>query len=667
MNIQNKIDALREDLNQHNYRYYVLDDPLISDRQYDQMLRELQELEAAHPELITPGSPTQRVGAAPLAAFQTVTHRIPMLSLANAMDTTEMIAFHKQLLRRLNRDLTIAYVAEPKLDGIAVELVYEDGQFTSGSTRGNGITGEDITQNLKTVRGIPLALRTVDRPAVALLEVRGEVFICKDDFDRLNHQRESAGEPLFANPRNAAAGSLRQLDPMVTATRSLSIFCYQVGSLRYIEFNSHMELLTAFREWGLPVNPEIKTVDGIEQALVYHETLERKRNMLPYEIDGSVIKVNDYALRTELGVRSRSPRWAIAGKFKAQQETTVIEDIVLSVGRTGAVTPVAKLKPVRIGGVVVSNVSLHNQDEIDRKNIRIGDTVLIQRAGDVIPQVVKVITARRPKSSVPFTLSNKCPICGHEVHRPEDEVVARCQNMSCPAQVRRRIEHFVSKNAMDIDGLGERLVEQLVTTGLVKSVDDLYRLHKDQLAGLERMADKSTENVIHAIQHSKQTTFQRFVHALGIRNVGEHVAKVLAKAFNGDIGSFQSAAAADLEGIDQVGPIVAQTVVQFWADEQNQRIVNNCLELGVELQYENTAIEQIFAGKTFVFTGTLAQMNRQQARQMVEMRGGRAGGSVSAKTDFVVAGAGVGVKLKHAQDLGLTTLSETEFLDLMKT
>jgi len=666
MNTSNKINDLRSELNDHNYRYYVLDDPVISDAEYDRLLRELQSLEDSHPDLIADDSPTQRVGALPLDGFGNIRHRIPMQSLANAMDTEEILAFHDRLIRRLGKEQAIEYIAEPKLDGLAVELVYEKGKFVNGSTRGDGTTGEDITQNLKTIRAIPLALRVEAQAVPALLEVRGEVFIRKDDFLKLNIQQEANDKPVFANPRNAAAGSLRQLDSGITATRPLSIFCYQAGMVEGMTFETHSEFLTALQNWGFPVNPEIKILNGIEEAVAFHSDLESRRNTLPYEIDGSVFKVNNYDLQEKLGSRSRSPRWAIAGKFKAQQETTVIENIILSVGRTGAVTPVAKLVPVKVGGVVVSNVTLHNQDEIDRKDIRVGDTVLIQRAGDVIPQVVKIILEKRPANSSPFKMINTCPECDHDIYRPEGEVVARCQNLSCPAQVKRRIEHFVSKNAMDIDGVGEKLIDQLVEKNLVKSVDDLFRLSVDQLSDLERMAEKSADNTISALNNSKSTTFHRFVHALGIRNVGEHVAKVLGKAFGGNIEDFMKTNVEDLEAIVEVGPIVAETIVKFWADENNVNIVNNCFDLGIVLEPVNNETEQIFAGKTFVFTGSLESITRKEGKEIIESRGGRAAGSVSAKTDYVVAGKNAGSKLMKAEELGISVLIESEFLDLVK-
>ena len=666
MNIKDKIQQLRRKLDEHNYRYYVLDDPLISDAEYDRLLRELQTFEEENPDLITPDSPTQRVGARPLDAFGSIRHRIPMLSLANAMDTDGLLAFHDRLIRRLGEEQVIEYIAEPKLDGLAVELVYENGHFVNGSTRGNGTIGENITQNLKTIRAIPLALRSAEQAEPTLLEVRGEVFIRKDDFEALNRQRKAANESVFANPRNAAAGSLRQLDSNITATRSLSIFCYQAGTIEGLSFDTHSTFLAALKDWGFPVNPEIKVLDGIEETVTFHTDLEARRNTLPYEIDGSVIKVNNYSLREELGVRSRSPRWAIAGKFKAQQETTVIEDIILSVGRTGAVTPVAKLQPVKVGGVMVSNVTLHNQDEIERKDIRVGDTVLIQRAGDVIPQVVKVIIEKRSAGTESFKMTNVCPECGHEVHRPEGEAVARCQNLSCPAQVKRSIEHFVSKNAMDIDGMGEKLIDQLVEEKLVNSVDDLYRLTADQLASLERMAEKSADNILSALNDSKSTNFHRFVHALGIRNVGEHVAKVLEKSCAGNMDSFMAANVEQLEAIDEVGPIVAETIVKFWADDNNVQIVNNCFELGIVLKETSNESEQIFAEEIFVFTGSLETFTRQEAKNIVISRGGKATGSVSAKTDFVVAGPGAGSKLKKAEELGVTILTEEDFQNMIE-
>lgn len=667
MTVQEKIQNLRNQLNEHNYKYYILDNPVISDAEYDTLLRQLQALEEKHPELITPDSPTQRVGSKPSAAFATVKHRLAMQSLANAMNTEEIYAFHEQILRLIGANQKFEYMGEPKLDGLAVELVYEKGRFVSGSTRGDGENGEDITPNLKTIRSIPLAIRTDKMKIIPeILEVRGEVFIKKNDFKNLNKERAQTDEPLFANPRNAAAGSLRQLDPAITALRPLSIFCYQPGVIQGISFNSHAAFLNALKDWGFPVNPEIRRLTSIEEAVQFHHELESKRNDLPYEIDGSVIKVNDYAMREQLGARSRTPRWAIAGKFKAQQETTVVENIILSVGRTGAVTPVAQVTPVAVGGVTVSNVTLHNQDEIGRKDIRIGDTVLIQRAGDVIPQIVKVIIEKRPKNTEQFKMADLCPVCGHTVYRPADEAVARCQNLSCPAQVKRRIQHFVSKNAMDIEGMGEKLIHQLVEKNLVKSFDDLYRLTQEQLSALERMAEKSAENIITALEKSKQTSFPKFVYGLGIRNVGEHASKILEKAFSGNMNTLMKATHEDLETIQEIGPVVAEAIVRFRADENNVRIVNNCFALGVTLASQTKIKDQIFSGKTFVFTGALEKFTRKEAQEMVEVRGGRAAGSVSAKTDYVVAGPGAGSKLKQATELNIPVLNEDEFLEMIR-
>lgn len=662
----NQIQALRDQLNDHNYRYYVLDDPLISDSEYDQLFRELQKLEADNPNLITEDSPTHRVGAEPLSSFGSWTHRMPMLSLANAMNEDELAAFDTRVKKGLDTEKDLEYMAEPKLDGLAVELVYENGFFVNGSTRGDGITGEDITQNLKTILAIPLSLRKNGQKTPPLLEVRGEVFITKDGFKKLNRNQEKEELPPFANPRNAAAGSLRQLDSKITATRPLSIYCYEAGRIDGISFDTHEDFLSTLKEWGFPVNPEIQKVNNAETMVAFHRNLEAKRDSLPYEIDGTVFKVNAINQRNALGIRSRSPRWAIAGKFKAQQATTLVQDIIPSVGRTGAVTPVARLEPVNVGGVVVTNATLHNQDEIDRKDVRVGDTVLIQRAGDVIPEVVKVILAKRPPETKTYQLPTACPSCGQEVFRPEGEVVARCQNLSCPAQVKGRIEHFVSKGALDIDGFGEKLVDQLVDKKLILTVDDIFKLNFDDLVNLDRMAEKSALNILTAIQDSKQTTFARFVYALGIRNVGAHLSKVLEKAFVGDIEKFMNAAAEDLEAIDEVGPIVAETITTFLSNCTNTDVIESCLSLGIRLKKVEEPKSQALQGKTFVFTGALTQFSRNEAKEMTEAHGGKVSGSVSKNTDFIVAGSGAGSKLKKATELDIPVLSEAEFLDMLK-
>ncbi len=662
----NQIQALRDQLNDHNYRYYVLDDPLISDSEYDQLFRELQKLETDNPNLITEDSPTRRVGAEPLSSFGSWTHRMPMLSLANAMNEDELAAFDTRVKKGLDTEKDLEYMAEPKLDGLAVELVYENGFFVNGSTRGDGITGEDITQNLKTILAIPLSLRKNGQKTPPLLEVRGEVFITKDGFKKLNRNQEKEELPPFANPRNAAAGSLRQLDSKITATRHLSIYCYEAGRIDGISFDTHEDFLSTLKEWGFPVNPEIQKVNNAETMVAFHRNLEAKRDSLPYEIDGTVFKVNAINQRNALGIRSRSPRWAIAGKFKAQQATTLVQNIIPSVGRTGAVTPVARLEPVNVGGVVVTNATLHNQDEINRKDVRVGDTVLIQRAGDVIPEVVKVILAKRPPKTKTYQLPTACPSCGQEVFRPEGEVVARCQNLSCPAQVKGRIEHFVSKGALDIDGFGEKLVDQLVDKKLILTVDDIFKLNFDDLVNLDRMAEKSALNILSAIQNSKQTTFARFVYALGIRNVGAHLSKVLEKAFVGDIEKFMNGTVEELEAIDEVGPIVAETITKFLSNCTNTDVIESCLSLGVRLKIIEGPKSQVLQGKTFVFTGALTQFSRNEAKEMTEAHGGKASGSVSKNTDFVVAGPGAGSKLKKATELDIPVLSEAEFLDMLK-
>ena len=666
MNVNKHILSLRNQLEDHNYRYYVLDNPVISDHEYDRILRELEQLEKLRPNLITPDSPTQRVGVPPLSKFETLPHRLPMLSLANAMNEDEMAAFDIRIKKIVGDDEVIEYVAEPKLDGIGVELIYEKGIFINGSTRGDGFTGENITENLKTIRSIPLRLRNKHKSAPILLEVRGEIFISKDGFDDLNKNREKNGEALFANPRNAASGSLRQLDSSITASRPLSIFCYHSGTIEGKIFDTHWEFLQSLKEWGFPVNPMIRKVNGADEAIEYHRDMENKRNTIPYDIDGTVIKINSLSLQKKLGIRSRSPRWAIANKFKAQQVTTVILDITSQVGRTGAITPVAHLEPVFVSGVTVTNATLHNQDEIDRKDIRIGDTVIIERAGDVIPKVVKVIPDKRLKNSKSYCLPDLCPSCGHEVYRPEGEAVVRCQNLSCPAQIKGRIEHFVSKNALDIDGIGNKLVDRLVETKLVQTVDDLFKLTLEDLTPLERMAEKSAQNTINAIEGSKQTRFARFLYALGIRNVGEHLSKVLEKYYKGDFPRFISSEKEELESIFEVGEIVADGIVRFWSDSSNVDVVKSCFSLGLILSpIELKEKTQVLAGKSFVFTGGLKIFTRKEAQKLVETLGGRVNSSISKKTTFLVAGESAGAKLTKAQKLGVSVLSEDDFLKIV--
>ena len=665
MKVSDTIKSLRKQINDHNYQYYVLDNPIISDGEYDKLLKELELIENKYPEYIIPESPTQRIGAQPIDSFGTVTHRITMMSLANAMSEDELKAFDERLKKRLNSPEEIEYVIEPKLDGLAVELIYENGIFVNGSTRGDGNTGEEITSNLKTINSIPLILRDDIVPLPDLVEVRGEVFIRKQDFEILNTKRIQANNQPFANARNAAAGSLRQLDPKITATRSLSIYCYQAGVVDGIDLNTHSEFLEQLKGWGLPVNPEIKIVKGIEKAIQFHKELEGARNEFPYEIDGSVIKVNSLPIRNKLGTRSRSPRWAIAGKFKAQQVTTVIKDIFPSVGRTGAVTPVARLEPAEVGGVTVTNATLHNQDEIDRKDIRIGDTVIIERSGDVIPKVIKVIQEKRTNDAKSYHLPDHCPECNNELIRPQNEVVLRCSNFLCPAKIKGNIKHFVSKDALDMDGLGEKLIDQLVNEKIIKNVDDLFQINKNQLANLERMGDKSADNIIESINNSKLTTFSRFIYALGIRHVGEHTSKLLEDAFDGNFDLLLEASFEDLESIDEVGPIVAQSIIEFWNVDSNKQIANNCFEFGLKLERKNKKVDQILRGKTFVFTGSLEKFTRKTAKEMVVNKGGRVSNAISKNSNFLVAGPGAGAKLEKAKKIGINIINEDEFEQLV--
>ena len=663
-NKKDSISELRKQINNHNYQYYILDNPIISDYEYDNLMRKLQDLEKKYPDLITQDSPTQRVGASPLDAFDSVDHSIPMLSLENAMNSEELFQYYERTKRGLQTDLDIDFIAEPKLDGIGVELVYENGLFTYGLTRGDGIKGENITQNLKTIKAIPLSIRTEKFSAPELLEVRGEVFMEKDKFKIFNDNRLKNEQPIFANPRNAAAGSLRQLDSSITASRPLSIYCYEPGKINGRKFDNHIDFLSTLTDWGFPVNREIKLVKNLEGIISYHKKLEEKRSALPYEIDGTVFKVNNIKQREILGLRSRSPRWAIAGKFKAEQVTSVVVDIIASIGRTGAVTPVAKLKPVSVGGVIVTNATLHNQDEIDRKDVRIGDTVLVQRAGDVIPEVVKIIANKRPSGTTKYILPSECPVCGKEVKRPKDESVTRCNNPLCPAQTKGRIKHFISKGGLDIEGFGDKLVDQLVDKNLLKTFDDVFKLNFDDLKSLDRMAEKSAQNVISAINDSKKTTFSKFIYALGIRNVGAHLSKVLEEKFESDIGKFQKASIEELEEINEVGPIVAEAIVNFWSNETNLNMVNECFRYGVSF-YQKKLESQNLSGLSFVFTGTLKTIKRSEAKNYVESHGGHLSSSVSKNTDFLVAGNSSGSKLKKAQDLNIKIIDELKFLEMV--
>ena len=658
--VNKKIKKLRESIEKHNYQYYVLNEPLITDSEWDKLFKNLEKIEKKYPKLIDVNSPTQRVGAKPSENFKTITHSKPMLSLANAMNNNELDLFNKRMKKLLNTNENIEYMAEPKLDGIGVELIYKNGEFILGLTRGDGYNGEDITQNLRTIRSLPLKLLGDNIPE--LLEIRGEVFIRKKSFNNLNKMQKLNSKQIFANPRNAAAGSLRQLDATITANRPLSIYCYEPGDIKGVDYKTHAEFLEHIKTLGLPINNLIKKISGKTNIINYHNDLEKNRLNLDYEIDGTVFKINDYSLREKAGSRSRSPRWAIAGKFKAQQATSIIKNIDVQVGRTGALTPVARIEPVFVSGVTVTNVTLHNQDEIDRKDIRIGDNVLIERSGDVIPKIIKVVS-RKNKIAKKYKINTSCPSCGEKARKENDEAIIRCINISCPSQIKARIQHYCSKLAMNIEGLGEKIIEQLINNKLVINIDDLYSIKKNQIANLDRMGDKSASNIIKSIENSKNTTLARFIYALGIRNVGEHTAKVLESNYN--LNQFINTKKSDLLKIHEIGQIVANSIINFWDDENNIRIVNNCLNRGVTFKSTTTSTSNLLNDKIFVFTGTLKLLNRTSAKIMVENAGGKTTNTVSTKTTHLVAGDKAGSKLKKAKTLDISILSEEQFLKLI--
>lgn len=654
---------LSAQLHHHNHRYHGLDKPEISDAEYDQLMLQLLELEEQFPELTNNDSPSQRVGSTPLDSFSSAVHASPMLSLENAFNAADLREFDARLKRFLARDEAIEYICELKLDGVAVALTYEEGRLVRGATRGDGTRGEEITQNVRTIGAIPLRLQG-DFPQ--RLEVRGEVYMELAAFRQLNKQRREEGETTFANPRNVTAGSLRQLDSKQTADRPLTISCYGIGALDGPEPQSHQQLFEALRRWGLKVNLEtVRVASNIENVINRYQELIELRDQLPFEIDGMVVKVNSRSLQQELGEKSRTPRWAIACKFPARQEQTTLESVRYQVGRTGAITPVANLKPVNVSGVTVSSASLHNWDEIKRLGIRIGDTVVVERAGDVIPDIVKVLVDKRSGSEQPIPEPSKCPACGSPVSREEGEVVPRCQGLSCPAQLKESLKHFCARGAMDIDGLGDRIIDQLLRLDLVKSVADLYQLQKEQLFQFERMGDKLAEKLLAAIAASKQRPLERFLFGLGIRHVGNHTAKVLSRQF----GTLEALAAADAEQlltIHEIGPQVADSVTRFFADPNNQQILAQLQRLGVQpLANEQPRGDQL-QGKVFVFTGALERFSRKDGQTLVEAQGARASGSVSKKTDYVVAGPGAGSKLAKAEQLGVKVLDEEEFLAFIK-
>ena len=666
MNVKQQIEKLRDSINYHNYRYYVLDDPEVPDSEYDRLLRELEALEKNNPELITTDSPTQRVGAIPLSAFDEVKHSVPMLSLGNAFNDQEVIDFDRRARERINTDKDIEYAVEPKLDGLAISLRYEKGILVRAATRGDGMTGENVTQNVRTIETIPLKLIGRNYPEV--LEVRGEVIMTKAGLEQLNERQRKNSEKLFVNPRNAAAGSLRQLDSKITATRPLSFYCYGVGEISDGNFASkHSLIMQKLKKWGIRLNPENKVVKGTKGCLDYYHQIQNKRDQLPYDIDGVVFKVNSIAEQKILGFVSHAPRWAIAHKFPAQEEMTILEDIDIQVGRTGALTPVARLKPVFVGGVTVSNATLHNQDEIERLDIRKGDTIIVRRAGDVIPKVVSVVLSKREGKPRKFKMPEKCPVCGSAVARIEGEAVTFCTGgLYCEAQRKEMIKHFASRKALDIEGLGDKLVEQLVDEDLIHNVADLFTLKLNDVAGLERMAEKSAKNLLESLVKSKQTTLPRFIYSLGIHNVGEATARTLAMHY-GSLDKLRNSDSDSLLEVPDVGPIVAQSLITFFEQDHNLEVIDNLQKAGVHWSdFEVKSEDELsLKDKTFVLTGTLTQMARNDAKAALQALGAKVSGSVSKKTDYVVVGDNPGSKADKAESLGVTILSEAEMLNLL--
>lgn len=664
-----ELEQLRQTLRKYEYHYHVLDNPLVPDAEYDRLMNELKAIEKAHPELITADSPTQRVGAKPLSGFTQITHELPMLSLDNAFSNEELLGFLRRIEGQIHRNPeTIVFCCEPKLDGLAVSILYVNGILTQAATRGDGTTGEDITANVRTIRNVPLRLNTDNPPA--RLEVRGEVFMPQKGFNALNERSLEHGEKTFANPRNAAAGSLRQLDPKITAKRPLTLNAYGIGIYEADQPlpNTHFDRLQWLKSIGIPVNNEIRLAKGVEELAEFYADIQAKRPKLGYDIDGTVLKVNDIALQEQLGFISRSPRWAIAYKFPAQEEMTVLNDVEFQVGRTGAITPVAKLEPVFVAGVTVSNATLHNGDEIERLGIAIGDTVIIRRAGDVIPQIIGVVTERRPINVKKIVFPTACPVCESAVVRVDGEAVARCTGgLFCEAQRKEALKHFVSRKAMDIEGVGEKLIEQLMASELIKTPADLFKLDKTILMRLERMGEKSAQNVLNSLEKAKQTTLPRFLFALGIRDVGESTALNLANHF-GTLEAIQVATFEQLQEVQDVGEVVANRIVSFWKEPHNVAVVEDLQAQGIHWQ----AVEKVeiadnpLKDKNVVLTGTLSQLTRDQAKALLQGLGCKVSGSVSSKTDYLIAGEKAGSKLTKAQELGVKVLSEQEFIDLMK-
>ena len=664
-NIKDKIQELIEKISTFDYQYYVLDNPSISDFEYDKIFRSLVDLENENPELIRPDSPSQRVGGKALDAFESVIHRQAMLSLNNAFDEDELIAFDKRIKDDIGID-EVEYAVEPKFDGLAITLTYENGIFVQGATRGDGYTGENVTHNLKTIRSIPTKLNYIHPPK--LLEVRGEVLMLKKDFELLNQKQESLGEKQFANPRNAAAGSLRQLDPRITATRPLTFFSYGLGVCEpNLNLKTHTQSIQLLKQFNLRISDLSTSVKGVKGLQSFYDKVSKLRNALAYDIDGVVYKVNSFNYQNELGFVSRAPRWAIAHKFPAEEALTEILDINVQVGRTGAITPVARLKPVFVGGVTVTNATLHNEDEMTRKDVHIGDIVSVRRAGDVIPEIVRVLINKRPKTIKKFRMPTECPECGSALVRIDDEAIIRCSGgLVCPAQQKQSIIHFASRKAMDIEGLGDKSVEQLVTVGLIHELPDIFKLQLEQLINLDRMAEKSSGNLLDAIEKSKSPSLPRFIYALGIRNVGESTAKDLA-GFYGDLDEIMKQTEESLQIVPDIGPTVAKSISDFFRQTKSREVINSLIGLGVHWpKYDiKKSSSGIFATKTFVLTGTLPSMSREEAKSIIEMNGGKVVGSVSKKTDYVVAGSDAGSKLTTAQELGLKIISQQELLKLI--
>ncbi|KAF0853168.1 NAD-dependent DNA ligase LigA [Pantoea dispersa] len=667
--VQEQITELRTTLRHHEYLYHVMDTPEIPDAEYDRLMRELRELESAHPDLITPDSPTQRVGAAPLATFEQVRHEVPMLSLDNTFDEAGFLAFNKRVQDRLKSTDDLTYCCELKLDGLAVSLLYENGLLVRAATRGDGTTGENITANVRTIHAIPLRLHGDNIPA--RVEVRGEVFMTESGFEKLNEEARRTGGKVFANPRNAAAGSLRQLDPRITAKRPLTFFCYGFGLLEGGEMPaSHWQRLQQFKAWGLPVSDRIRLVHTADEVLAFYRQVEQDRPSLGFDIDGVVIKVDSQALQEQLGFVARAPRWAVAFKFPAQEQMTIVRDVEFQVGRTGAITPVARLEPVQVAGVIVSNATLHNADEIARLGLRIGDKVVIRRAGDVIPQVVNVVESERPADAREIVFPSHCPVCGSDVERVEGEAVTRCTGgLICGAQRKEALKHFVSRRAMDVDGMGDKIIDQLVEKEYVKTPADLFRLTAGKLTGLDRMGPKSAQNVVDALEKAKFTTLPRFLYALGIREVGEATAANLANHF-GELEKVMNADLDALIAVQDVGKVVAAHVRNFMEEESNREVIRQLTEeVGVHwptvVVVKAEEIDSPFAGKTVVLTGSLSQMNRDDAKARLTALGAKVSGSVSKKTDLLIAGEAAGSKLAKAQELGIAVIDEAEMIRLL--